>query len=227
MRRPAHKPLDKQERRARRRLKIVAVLIVLVVLLIGLDSSLRPLIKQVSASRGRAISTQAINDAITQVMADQSEKYQNITTIRENESGEISSIETDGVKINSLKAAISGAVQKKLLERNYTNAKIPIGTLTGNELLVGRGPEIEVKLKLHGNVLSDLASEFSSAGINQTLHRVILKVKITVFIELPGYNTYTDVETNYVISETLIVGRVPEHYTDVSGIGLISDYPKS
>ena len=53
---------------------------------------------------------------------------------------------------------------------------MPLGTITGIPMLSGVGPKITMKFTPVGAVLSDFDSEFVAAGINQTVHRVKLRL---------------------------------------------------
>ena len=68
-------------------------------------------------------------------------------------------------------------------------------------------------MTLSGNVSADFNSSFESAGINQTKHQIYLDVKTSVYSFLPGFRTTTDVETNILVAETVIVGAVPQLVT--------------
>ena len=94
-----------------------------------------------------------------------------------------------------------------------TELAIPIGTLTGSPLLAGRGPCLRVRMQSVGTATARFDNQFSSAGINQTRHRIILDVDVHVSILLPGLTTYTKVSNEIAVAETVIVGGVPETYT--------------
>lgn len=69
-----------------------------------------------------------------------------------------------------------------------------------------------------GNVLTDLKSEFTEAGINQTLHRVYLEVVCNVTVLTP-YETITESITNQVLLiEGVIVGNIPDAYYNLEGL---------
>ena len=59
-------------------------------------------------------------------------------------------------------------------------------------------------------------SEFRSAGINQTLHRVNLHLTATVRVVLPGESLSLTVEAEAPVAENVIVGDVPGAYTNVA-----------
>ena len=77
---------------------------------------------------------------------------------------------------------------------------------------------VPITISSIGNVETDLKSEFSAQGINQTLHRVYLQIKCQVSILTP-YNNITEIITNQVlIAENVIVGRIPSTYYNLNGL---------
>lgn len=80
------------------------------------------------------------------------------------------------------------------------------------------GPDIKIKMMTDGNVLTDLKSEFTEAGINQTLHRLYLEVECNVTILTP-YETITETIVNQVLLiEGVIVGNIPDAYYNLEGL---------
>ena len=80
-----------------------------------------------------------------------------------------------------------------------------------------RQPGVPIKISSIGNVETDLRSEFSEKGINQTLHRVYLQVDCEVSILTP-YNSITEKVSNQVLLiENVIVGKIPSTYYNLEG----------
>ena len=79
-----------------------------------------------------------------------------------------------------------------------------------------------------GFATASIISEFSDAGLNQTLHRIVIEIKADVDAIIPGFSTRVPVKTTIVAAETVIVGRVPNAYTHVvaseSLDGYLNDY---
>ena len=75
-----------------------------------------------------------------------------------------------------------------------------------------------IRISTIGNIETDLKSEFTTQGINQTLHRVYLQVKCEVSILTP-YDDITEKITNQVlIAENIIVGKIPNTYYNLEGM---------
>ena len=93
---------------------------------------------------------------------------------------------------------------------------IYLGSALGLKLFSAQGPKIHIKIANVGNVDTKLVSEFTSQGINQTLHRVYLNLSCEVTILTP-YNTIKQmIENQVLIAESVIVGTVPDAYYDIN-----------
>ena len=88
----------------------------------------------------------------------------------------------------------------------------------GTKILSGRGPDIPIKMSTVGNVETNLISQFSHAGINQTIHRIYLDVKCNVTILTPFDTVEQQITNQVLIAEAVIVGEVPETYYNLNGI---------
>ena len=61
-----------------------------------------------------------------------------------------------------------------------------------------------------------LGSSFYTEGINQTMHRLIMRVQTTIRILVPLSAENVTVSMDFVIAEQIIVGRIPDSY--ITGI---------
>ena len=100
---------------------------------------------------------------------------------------------------------------------------MPFGSFTGINLLSGRGPGIKIRISSIGNVETDLRSEFTAQGINQTLHRVYLEVKCEVNILTPFDNIAKQITNQVLLVENVIVGTIPDTYYNLEGLNGAND----
>ena len=119
---------------------------------------------------------------------------------------------TDLSTVNSIKADFN-----KRLASAFKNSRIrisvPVGDIIGHPSTSGRGPRIPVKLSGFTSVVTDIYSEFISAGINQTLHRISMTVNVEYTLILPRLRTKNIEQTVIIpLSEVVIVGDVPSYY---------------
>ena len=125
-------------------------------------------------------------------------------------------MQANTVKINKIASDTTLAVQKKLQELGNERFNIPFGQALGSKLLASYGPLIRVVIVPIGTVRISVADDFEEAGINQTKHRLLLDVKTKVKVVVPLASSEAVVETQVPITETVIVGEVPQTYVKFS-----------
>ncbi len=207
----------------------IIILLLYIILMILSGIFLKPVISAVGIAKAQSLSIKAISAAINDEMKANGEYYKDLVIIHKNENGEINALSSDVVKINVLNANISEKVLEKFAE-SANEIKIPLGNFINGELFMGRGPMIKFRLAHYDTVSTNIESSFTAAGINQTRHRTFLRVKTKVSILLSGASVSAEVNTAVCISENVIVGKVPENFTEVNEFegnglnGLINDY---
>lgn len=192
------------------RRKIVLVLILLFLFVILLDVQLRPIMESITTNQARIKATDTINSTVAEELKNNGVSYSDLVNIERSDAGEVLAITTNVVKMNELRAVIIRDVQSKLGENSHQTVGVPFGTLTGNDLLHGYGPNVPLKVTLSGNVTADFKSAFDSAGINQTKHQIYLNIHTNVYSFIPWFNSTTEIDTNVLVAETVIVGQVPQ-----------------
>lgn len=192
--------------------KKIAILfcIVSATIFLFIDFKFRPVVKNISLSKAKNIASSAIDEAVLEDMRTKFEKYENITHFNTSQNGEILSISMDMCKTNELKTGINILIQEKLAKCKEKIFYTPLGTLIGSELLNGQGPKIPMKISSSGNVTSEFRSDFSSAGINQTLHKIYLSIHVHISVTIPGSSCTSEVTDDILVSETVIVGHIPQ-----------------
>ena len=98
------------------------------------------------------------------------------------------------------------------------NIYINLGNFTGSKFLSGRGPKVSFKILQLGNVETDLKSEFVSAGINQTMHKIFLQVDCIIVIVTPFNQVEKKITNQILIAEAIILGNVPNSYYNLEGL---------
>ena len=59
---------------------------------------------------------------------------------------------------------------------------------------------------------AEFESQFTGAGVNQTLHRILLHLEIPATVLLPLCKIDVNIETAFCVLETVIIGQVPGVY---------------
>ncbi|MCH5196704.1 MAG: sporulation protein YunB [Oscillospiraceae bacterium] len=205
-------------------IKLIAAGMVAVGLLLLMDLSFRDVIETVNAYECHEIVSRVLNDAISDELENADTDYSKLVTLSTNSDGEVISVESNVVNINKLKTGIIRRLERELARLSSYNLEIPIGTLLGIQLLHGKGFNIGMTVEPVGMATASIISEFVSAGINQTLHRIVIEITTSVESIIPGFSTRVPVTTTVVAAETVIVGRVPDAYTHVVASESLSGY---
>lgn len=182
-----------------------------------LVAQMQPLIARVAVTRVSNQVNRIISAAVSDAVSRGEVEYERLISFQKDDSGRITAISSNMAEFNRLQCLIDSEILEKLSEVSTSTISIPVGTLSGVALLSGRGPSLDVRMQSVGSSVSRFENEFTSAGINQTKHRVVLYVDVGMSVLLPGFRTATQVSGAYVVAETVIVGSVPESYTYFSG----------
>ena len=204
-------------------------LVLLISAIIFLESKIRPSINSIAEYQSRDVATQYINNTVYQTLSKNASDYSDFVKIKYDSLGQISSVETNTTEINKFQAEISKQLNEKYEKIGEADIPIKLGTLTGISYLVGHGPVINFKILPVGYVKTQLVSEFKEAGINQTIHQIKLNVYADAEVVLPGNYDSFEVEATYILTDTVIVGKIPDGYTYIAGdnrdnISKINDY---
>lgn len=179
-------------------------------------SAISPTMDVLCVNLAKSVATKISNEQAKIVMS--SYKYEDIVNIVRDDTGNIKVIEMNVSAVNEITSNIAIKIQEGFDNYERGEYYIRLGTFTGTKILSGRGPKVPIKMSMVGNVETNLISNFSEAGINQTLHRVYLKVDCSATILTPFDTIEEDITNQVLLAEAVIVGEVPDTYYHLEGI---------
>ena len=202
----------------RRALSVKGWLMILLVIVVGLtvwaDISIRPLVHAYGVNHAQTVCTRAINESVSDLLRSSNLSYEDLVTVEKKTTGDIQSVEANAMQINQLKADITNTVLDRLEQQDVRTLRIPLGTLTGSNLLTGRGPSLPVKIGITATTRTNIRSAFSSAGINQTCHQLFVELEVELFAALPGNPETITISSEFLIAETILAGEVPDLFAN-------------
>ena len=201
----------------KRHLKAWFALLLLILVTVGyiiIDDAIRPTILSLSEARLRAIAVKSMNEAVRETVGS-GVTYTDLINIQKDKEGNITLISANAVLMNNLAASTAIAAQDKILNIGEQGIKIPIGTILGGQLMSGRGPAVVVRVEPVGSVTTDFMTEFEAAGINQTRHKIYLVLNASIRILIGSSSQTVEISSQVLISETIIIGDVPQSYVEV------------
>lgn len=164
-----------------------------------------------------ALATAQVNNEIVRLLGQAADElalsYDDVVKLEKDGEGKIIALKSDMSAVSAYRTRLLEYLVEHEGDLKKRQTRIPLGALTGVELFSAIGPGIPVRILSIGAPSSRFENEFSSAGINQTRHRIMLHVTVSACFLLPGKTAETEVSTEICVAETVIVGSVPEHYT--------------
>lgn len=183
------------------------------ILITTLELKLRPIAAAAATTQVQNTVTAVLEEAMSEVTGE-TIAYQDLVTIQRDENGQITALLADIAEINKLRTDLVRAALDHLEQMQITEIRIPAGSLFRIALFWGQGPEIWVRSVSVGTVTAQVESDFSSAGVNQTRHRLLLHILVPMTILLPDGPVEVPVEVTHCLAETVIVGQVPQYLSE-------------
>ena len=174
-----------------------------------------PVISTVVTETTRMKVSEAIDDMTEKQLYE--EEYGDFVILGTDSDGNVTFVQMNSVAVNLFARRVTSLIRGEMEKFEEQGIAIPLGTITGVPLLSDIGPELTYNVLDLGVVDADFYSEFSSAGINQTLHRLYMKIIVNMRIVLPGYSLAFDNSSTVMICENVIAGDVPLGNIDIGG----------
>ena len=170
-------------------------------------TQMRPILVSLATTRVSNMVNRIVSEAVDEAIDSGNITYSDLITFEKDNEGRITAIYSNMAAFNRLQSNILDIILARIDQVSTRELSIPVGSLSGSVLLAGRGPRISVRMESVGSSSANFENEFTSAGINQTKHQIVLNIDVAVSILLPGFSTAT------TVSKTVIVGSVPDTYT--------------
>lgn len=196
-------------------LVIVAVLTAVVFLF---RSKYDTVIASLAETQVKNATSDLINDAIDRQIKDGTIQYDRMVYFEKDLDGRITALKTNMSEVNRLKTDLLNLINDEILAMDSDHMGIPLGSLFLPEFFAGMGPSIPIQILTIRNSEASFFSEFSEAGINQTLQQLNMQVSVDVAVLVLGkINTFT-ISSQVVVAETVIIGQVPDMFLQAGGI---------
>lgn len=175
---------------------------------------------------------QEINNLMQDEVFSHPELYENMVVLERDSENHITALRTNTIAIGRMKAELINGLFERLEDLEQTTVEVPLGTVFAPHYFSGMGPCVDIGMVGLAQMDAEFISAFSSAGLNQTRHNILIQVKAGFRILTPFGGQDCEIETSYPVTDTVIVGIVPQQYTNIEDLesnllGKIKDYDKS
>ena len=204
------------ERKKSGRLRwLILVVLLLAAAVIAMEQNLSQTMLDMAFARAYSMAVETINRAVKQAMA-QGVTYEELIDAQMDAQGRVSMLRANTMRMNELASQTALLAERELGSAENQVVEIPLGAALGVSFLSGFGPRLEVQILPVGAVHTSFDTEFETAGINQTRHKIFLNLRATVSLIVPTGSQLVEVTSTVPIAESIIVGEVPESFVDVN-----------
>lgn len=183
----------------------------------GLRARLWPVVLSLARTQVTNTASDLINDAILEQIMEGQIQYDRIVYFEKDLNGRITALKTNMAEVNRLKTETLNIINDEIMAEDTDHLGVALGSLILPEFFSGKGPCIPVRILTIRNSDAGFQSEFTEAGINQTLQKLRMDVLIDVTILVLGQTETFTVSSQMVVAETIIVGDVPATYLQTGG----------
>lgn len=194
---------------------LILLILLLTAAVIAMEQNLSQTMLDMAFARAYSMAVETINRAVKQAMG-QGVAYEELIDAQMDAQGRVSMLRANTMRMNELASQTGAAGGAGAGQRGKPGCGNPAGRGAGRELPVGFGPRLEVQILPVGAVHTSFDTEFETAGINQTRHKIFLNLRATVSLIVPTGSQLVEVTSTVPIAESIIVGEVPESFVDVN-----------
>lgn len=182
---------------------------------IVVNASLKPIIMKMAEQYGTAAVADTVNTAVNEVFENETIGYSDIVKLNYNSQGFVTSVEYDTLCVNKIRGLVSDTVTRDLSTLRASKIRIPLGSLSNDVTLSGKGPYLKVKIVQSSVPQISITSSFEAIGINTVKHDIIMRVTVRSEIYLPPKREEFCFTQDYCLAQTIIVGNIPSGYADI------------
>lgn len=172
---------------------------------------IKPFQDKIMDNRAKVVVEDRISQIADEVISTHDYDYDKLLIKTETQNNFVTSLSVNTPAVNKIQNEFSNVFQNKMDGLITQQFSVPLGDLTNLSFLASKGPKIKFYYDLTGSVDVELDSSFKSAGINQTIHIVTMKVDAEIVFVSQSYKKNMNIKNEFAVSETIIVGDTPDY----------------
>ncbi len=204
--------LYKKLRKKRKfRFRILIILAVVILLIVLFEMYMKPFQDKVMENRAKVIVEDRVSEIANSVIESSDYNYDKLLVKSVGSDDKVTSLSVDSQAVNKLQNEFSDVFQNKMDDLITSTFSVPIGDFTNLTMLSSMGPRITFTYDMTGSVSVELKSDFTSTGMNQTLHRLTMIVDAEIVFISQSYMENMNIRNEFAVAETVIVGNTPNY----------------
>ena len=165
------------------------------------EYSLRSVAREMAEAQGDSLAAEAVSFAVNQ--SGSQHQYDELVDLEKDELGNITMVKVNGYVLNELTREMVELCEDRLMNQGEVSISVPFGSVMNSQIFSTTGPVIQMYASPYAQVNVDIDSEFTSAGINQTKHRITATIQVFLRYTLPGQSVVVQYENTLPIYERI------------------------
>ncbi|MCY6370481.1 sporulation protein YunB [Clostridium ganghwense] len=198
---------------------IISIIIGINLFIYIFNKTLTPSIIAAADAEVRARAIEIVNKCVVEEYINRF-KYDEIIKMDKDREGNIVLLKADTLKMNMIACDVALKAGEELRKLGEKGIRLPLAYALKNNMFSYLGPKITVKMYPIGYIETKYLSQFESAGINQTRHKIYVRVNTKIRVILPLSSNIVEVNNEVPIAETIIIGKVPETALQFDDMGI-------
>ena len=191
-----------------------AILLAAAALLSVIELRLKSLRTEFAAAEAQNTAASAVSDGLGRTLEQYRINYDDVVNFTYDGGGSIKSLSVDIITLNTLGNAIGRNIHENVKDIKSYKVQIPLTLLFSEELTSGIGVKIPFYITMKGSSSNKFSDIFESAGVNQTRHRIMLEVNVSMYILFGGKMTEVEYKSNVCVAESIIIGATPSTFAN-------------
>ena len=196
--------------------KLLCLLLTVLLLTLFLNMRLHTMAAALGQNELSYYFSTTVTNAMKDRLAQKEAAYRDLVTLSFKDGGEVAAVTTNMPLLLSLQNDVCQTVFASYASLSSLSLSVPFLWLFGLDFLSSVGPSTQIEVIPARFLHTYYTSEFEEAGINQTRHRIVFHVEGTFTLLFPQGKEKLTVLESYCLTETLIVGKVPDAYTEIN-----------
>lgn len=210
--------MSRQQRHRNKNIKLKKAIPLIVIILLfpaifsvfaKFDKQLTDTAIKISHTESKLAANKMIDQAVTKTIAALGLESSDLFVSRQSAPEAISA---NTLLINEFCALVSEDIVDNLSAISEVSIPVPLGQLSGVDILANLGPSIPFSLRPVGTVNVDYETSFTAVGINQINFKIWINVDIGVDVVYPLHQEPVALSRKIMLVDTVISGTVPEQY---------------
>lgn len=171
-----------------------------------------PQLVSLAELEAKSMMARKINEALLEEFTEQPLDGETLFDMERDANGKIVMVQTNTGAVNRLIASLTEKIQRRVSGMEEERVEVPLGAVMGSSVFSQMGPCVHMRVIPLASAKVNYKTEFTTAGVNQTCHKLYLEIKCSSRLLAPFARHEIELHSRVLIAETIVLGDVPQSY---------------